>query len=225
VAVLQVHVLAHHTDLHGARSRLFELAHRVAPHAELRLARPNIQPLGQLRVQAFGMQQERQLVDARCVDCRDHTLYWNVGKQRDLLLETPWNRSIAATDQNVRLDTYLAHLAHRMLGGLGLELSGRDDVRHQGDVHADGVLGTGFQAQLANRFQKRQRLDVADGAAYFEDGNVGTFAGLVDALFDLVGDVRNDLIRGPQVFTTAFFADHRIVDAPGGDVGVSIQLA
>jgi hypothetical protein len=52
-----------------------------------------------------------------------------------------------------------------MLGGLGLQFAGRRDIRHQGQVDIEHPLAAKFVAELANRFEKRQALDVADGAA------------------------------------------------------------
>ena len=79
---------------------------------------------------------ERQLVDARHVDRRDHAVDRDVGEERDLALQSLRQRAIDAADQDVRLDADLAHLLHRVLRGLGLQLAGRRDVRHERDVHA-----------------------------------------------------------------------------------------
>ena len=63
--------------------------------------------------------------------------------------------------------------------------------------------------ELADRLEKRQRLDVADGAA---DSVMTTSASLVsaqpDALLDLVGDVGNDLDGRAEIVAAAFPADH-----------------
>ena len=75
-------------------------------------------------------------------------------------------------------------------------------------------------AQLANRLEEGQRLDVANRATDLDDDHVGlAVAGdASDALLDLVGDVRDDLDRAAQVVAAALLGDHRLVDAPGGDV-------
>ncbi len=107
VAVLQVHVLADHADADGAVRRLLELLDRVAPLGELGLARPDVEALGDLIVEPFGVEHERQLVDARDVHRRDHALHRHVREERDLLLQARRDRAIAATDQDVRLDADL----------------------------------------------------------------------------------------------------------------------
>ncbi len=111
-------------------------------------------------------------------------------------------------------------MVHRVLGRLGLGLAGRGDVGHQGQVHQHGALGAHFDAQLANRFEERLRLDVAHGTADFHQGHVGIAGTLDDAALDLVGDVRNDLNGGAQVITTALLAQHVLVDTAGGEVVV-----
>jgi len=80
-----------------------------------------------------------------------------------------------------------------MLGGLGLQLAGGGDVGHQREVHEHRLVGAALDPQLADRLEERQRLDVADGAADLDDADVEARGGGVDAVLDLVGDVRDDL--------------------------------
>src|SRR5690606_27303661 len=74
-----------------------------------------------------------------------------------------------------------------------------------------------FGADLADRFQERQRLDVADGAADLDQGDVETGGGRIDAALDLVGDVRDDLHGAAEVVAAALLADHCLVDLAGTD--------
>lgn len=104
-----------------------------------------------------------------------------------------------------------------MLGRLGLQLTGGGDVRHQGEVHEHGLFGATLGAHLADRFQERQRLDVADGAADLDQRHVEPGGGLVDATADLVGDMRDHLHGGAQVIAATLLADHVLVDPAGGD--------
>jgi hypothetical protein len=98
---------------------------------------------------------------------------------------------VAAADQDVRLDADTAELTDRVLGGLGLHLSGGLQVRHQRDVQVEDVLLARVAAHLADGLQERQRLDVADRAADLDDGAVRALGGAADGGFDLVGDVRD----------------------------------
>ena len=111
--------------------------------------------------------------------------------------------------QDLGLDADLAQLHHRVLGGLGLQLAGGADVRHQRDVHGDGVLGAHLEAQLPDRLEEGQRLDVADRAADLDDDDVDVLGALEDAGLDLVGDVGNDLHGAAQVFTAPLLLDDR----------------
>jgi len=77
--------------------------------------------------------------------------------------------------------------------------------------------GPRFGADLADRFQERQRLDVAHGAADLDQAHVEAFGGLDDAALDLVGDVRDHLHGAAEIIAAAFLADHVVVDPAGGD--------
>ena len=46
------------------------------------------------------------------------------------------------------------------------------DERHERDVDAERVLRARLDLQLADGLEERQRLDVADGAADLDDGDV-----------------------------------------------------
>ena len=106
-----------------------------------------------------------------------------------------------------------------MLGRLGLELLRHGDVRHQRYVHTDHILRAALQAQLSGRLQERQRFNIAHRAADFNDRYIKIFFKGAEAFFDFVGNVRNDLHGGPQIFAPAFFINDRLVNTAGG-VGV-----
>ena len=77
--------------------------------------------------------------------------------------------------------------------------------------HEHHVLVADVVAHLADRFQERQRLDVADRSADFDDADVGAarFGDALDVRFDLVGDVRNDLNGRAEIVAAALLLDHR----------------
>ena len=88
------------------------------------------------------------------------------------LMSSEIGRSVR-TIEDVRLNSDLHQLAHRVLRRLGLELSRRRDVRQQREMDEDRVLATDVVAELSNRLEERQRLDVADRAADLDDHDVG----------------------------------------------------
>ncbi len=114
----------------------------------------------------------------------------DVAEERDLALDVGGERLLAAAHEDVGLDPDLHELAHRVLRRLGLELAGRGDVGHQGEVHEQRVVAAHFLAELADGLEERQRLDVADGAADLGDDHIVPGRGAPDGVLDLVGDVR-----------------------------------
>ena len=133
-------------------------------------------------------------------------------------------RLFGAADQNVRLDADRTQLFHRVLRRLGLDLRRGRDIRHQRQVHVDDAVVSEFDAHLANRLEKRQRLDVTDRAADLDQADVGIAGALSHALLDLVGDVRDDLHRRAQVVAAALLGDHALVDAPGRVIAVAAAV-
>ena len=118
----------------------------------------------------------------------------------------------------MRLDSYLHQLADGVLGRLRLQFADGGEVRHQRQVHEDGVLATHVRAELTNRFQEGERLDITDRAADLRDHHVVVRGEPADRALDLVGDVRDDLHGGTEVVAASFLRDHRLIDTPGGDV-------
>jgi hypothetical protein len=104
------------------------------------------------------------------------------------------DRAVGAAHDGVGLDAAAAQLGDGVLGGLGLLLARRADERHERDVHVEDVLAADVLAELPDRLEERQDLDVADGAADLGDHDVDVVVGEAeDALLDLVGDVRDHL--------------------------------
>jgi hypothetical protein len=80
------------------------------------------------------------------------------------------------------------------------------------------VVASERDAKLADGFEERQRFDVADGAADFDDGHFGIAGAQENPALDFVGDVRDHLHRAAEVVAAAFLADHRFVDLAGSEV-------
>lgn len=165
------------------------------------------------------------VVDRLGVDRRDDGRLVHVAHQRDLALDGGGDVTVGAQHDRVGLDTDVAQGRDRVLGRLGLELTGGADVRQQRDVHDEDVVAADLVADLADGLQERQRLDVADGAADLGDDDVDVVGRhAADAVLDLVGDVRDDLHRVTEVLAAALLGDDRVVDLAGGDVGRAVQV-
>ena len=126
----------------------------------------------------------------------------------------------------VRLDADAAQRGHRVLGGLGLQLAGRADVRQQRHVQEEAAVPADLVPDLADGLQERQRLDVADRAAHLGDDHVARSGPPIvqDAGLDLVGDVRDDLDGVAQVVAAPLLGDDAGVDLAGGDVRRARQV-
>ena len=68
-----------------------------------------------------------------------------------------------AADDDVGMDTDAPQLVDRVLRGLRLQFACGIDEGDQRDVQIEHVLGAELVAELPDRLEERQGLDVADG--------------------------------------------------------------
>ena len=162
-------------------------------------------------VEALVVEHERDLVERRRVDARDDALLGHVAQLGDLLLQPRRDRPVGAAHDGVGLDAPAAQLGDRVLRGLGLLLARRADERHQRDVHVEDVVAADVLAELPDRLEEREDLDVADGAADLGDHDVDVLVGGEgeDAVLDLVGDVRDHLHGLAEVRAAPLLGEHR----------------
>ena len=73
-------------------------------------------------------------------------------------------------------------------------------------------------AELADRLEERQALDVADRAADLAEHEIEALIAVEDEILDRVGDVRDDLHRGAEIVAAPLLGDDVLIDAAGGDV-------
>ena len=219
VGVGQAHILADETDPHRRRC-LADAADKGLPLDQIH--RPGFQaelPAYDL-VEPLGPQDQGNLVEAGRVRACDHRFRRYVAQARDLELEFFGERGLAAADDGVGLHAPRAQLGDGMLSRLGLLLPGGPDERHQRDVHVADVLPAHVQAELPDRLEEGQDLDVADGAAYLRDHDVDVVAGESgDAALDLIGDVGDHLHGATEIVAAALRGDHVRVDRSGRPVG------
>ncbi len=148
----------------------------------------------------------------------DDRAEFHVAEERDLALDVVGDGPVGAHDQHVRLNSDLHQLANRVLRRLRLELARRRDERHEREVDEQRVLASHVVAELTDRLEERQGLDVADRAADFDDHDVGLGREPAHGRLDLVGDVRNHLNRRAEEFAASFLGDDVEVDAARRDV-------
>ena len=177
--------------------------------------------------EALGLEVERHLVDVAGVDRRDHR-------------PRPGCRRRARSSGGCRPVSGRFERSTRTSGSMPMRRSSLTECwvvlvfssptesryGHEGHVHEADVLAADVVAQLPDRLEERQRLDVADRPADLDDDDLGVRAGrrLADARLDLVGDVRDHLHGGAEEVAAPLLLDDRVVDRAGGHVGDARQV-
>ena len=164
VGVLEAGVLADDGDRHRA-FRVADALVDQAPGREIGRRRrldPDAENLGVEPGRVIGLGHRIDVVD---VERLDHRALAHVAEQAELAPLLLRDRAVGAAQQDVGLDADRAQLLDRVLGRLGLELAGAGDEGQQGEVDIDGLVARQIVAELADRLEERQPLDVADGAA------------------------------------------------------------
>ncbi len=85
-------------------------------------------------------------------------------------------------------------------------------------MHERGLAGIELLAELADRLEERQALDVAHRAADFAQHEIGVAMIGEDEFLDRVGDVRDHLHGGAEIIAAPLLGDDFLIDAAGGDV-------
>lgn len=93
-----------------------------------------------------------------------------------------------------------------------------DDQGHMNEHH---ILPAHLSRHLTDSLQEGLGLDVAHGAADLGDDHIGVLADGIDAIFDLVGDVGDDLHGAAQIVAGALAVEHVPVDLAGGNRGIA----
>ena len=144
----------------------------------------------------------------------------------DLLALFLGDGPLRAAHQDLGDDPDFPQAPDAMLGGLGFLLAGGFDIRQQRHMDIQRIILAQFPTQLPDGFQKRQAFNVADRAADLNNGHihVSGFGDLLDALFDLIGNMRDDLHGLAQIIPAALLGDHGIIDLAGGNAAVFGKL-
>ena len=87
------------------------------------------------------------------------------------------------------------------------------------------VVAAGILAELTERLEEREDLDVADSASDLGDHDVDVVGrDPADAALDLVGDVRDHLDGLAEIVAAPFGGEHRLIDRSGRRVRVARQV-
>ncbi len=174
-------------------------------------------------VEAGGVVALRHGVDVVDVARLDDGVFAHVAEQRQLAPLALRDRPVGAAEQDVGLDADRAQFLDRMLGRLGLQFAGAGDERQQRQMDVDRVVARQIVAELPDRLEERQALDVADGAADLAQHEIEVVVALADEVLDGVGDVRDHLDGGAEIVAAPLLGEDVLVDAAGGDVVLPVR--
>ena len=91
-------------------------------------------------------------------------------------------------------------------------------IGHQRQMDEGGRPARQLVAELADRLEEGQALDVADGAADLAQHEIDALVAGGDEVLDGVGDVGDDLHRRAEIIAAPLLGDDLLIDAPRGDV-------
>ena len=220
VSVGQFGIFADQRDL-DLLGRVLHLLHEGRPrrHVGFLLGR-QVQFVEHHLVEVLFVHLQRHFVDRRHVDRLHHGVGVDIAEQRHFAAQVGRQRMLRAQHEDVGLQPVFEQGLDRMLRGLGLQFARSGHIGDQRQVHERRALVAQRIAQLAYRFDERQRLDVAHRTADLGDYHVVNFLlrQHLDTALDLVGDMGDDLHGLAQVLALALLLDHALVDLSRRDV-------
>ena len=224
ICVLQCHVLAPQTNGHVLVGTLLPFGHG-SPFGEVGFPILQTQVVADAVCQTFVLQHHGHFVQGRCRHVLDNVFFPYITEHADLPLHILRNLQLCPADYHVGLNADRQQFLDGVLCGLGFQFIGAGNIRHQCHVNVHGIASAHFGDELTNRFQKRCALDVAYGTADLCDDNicVGFLADTIDAVLDLVGDVRDHLHSAAQIVAAAFLVQNGPVHFTGGNIVVDRQ--
>ena len=148
----------------------------------------------------------------------DDAVLVDIAEQRQFVLAALREREVGTADDHVGLNTDILEFLDRVLSRLGFLLAADPDIRNERDVNVDGVVLAENAAALTNGFEERRTFDIADRAADVDDHYVAFTVERKYAVFDLRGDVRNDLNGRAVVLASSLFRDDVGEHLPRGHV-------
>jgi len=153
-------------------------------------------------------------IDVADVGAGDDGAWIDVGEERNLVADVARELLVRAADDHVGMDTDAPQLVHGVLRRLRLQLAGGLDEGDERDMDVHHILRPHLPAELPERLEERERLDIADGAADLGDDDVGggRLGCAADARLDLVCDVRDDLHGRAQELALALLAQDGLPD-------------
>ena len=209
----------------GNRHIAFRVANALVdetPTREIRFA-VGFDPEGRehLAVEPGLMVGLRHRIDAVRVARFDHRARTHVAEQGELGSLALGDRPVGTAQQDVGLNADRAQFLDRVLGRLGLELARAGNERQERQVDVDGMMPGQLVAELPDRLEERQALDITDRAPDLAQDEIEALVAFPDEILDRVGDVGNHLNGGAEIIAAPLLGEDLLVDATGGDVVVA----
>ena len=214
VSVGQAYVFAYHRNINRGRKERFQ---RIKVDLGL-LQAETLQHLG---IKLLIEQRKRHFIDRRRINAGKHVFWGNVAEQGDLFSNLLGNFMVGAAHDEIRLNADGTQLLDAMLCRLCFHLMGCGNVRYQRYMHEQDIAVGALLLELARRLDKGLRFDVADGTADFRDYDIGVrlLRDAVQALFNGIGNMRNNLYGTAQEVAAAFAGNEALVNGTLREVG------
>ena len=224
IAVFDVFADERDRDLVG---RLDDASEHLLPVGHVDLSRRRqLQFLDDQLVEFIRVQAQRHFVDTVfAIFFFDDSATFEATHLSDFIAILRRNRSLGTTDNHIGLDADLAEFLHAVLRRFRFQFARCFQIRHERQVDEQAVRAARFERELTNRLEERHPFDVADGAADFGNHHVDIGRDeFANATLNFIGDVRNDLHRFAAILAATFFGDDRLIDFPGREVAIAVEV-
>ena len=133
---------------------------------------------------------------------------------------------VTTENDDVGGDAHSLELLHRMLGRLGLVLTGGVKIRNERNVNIKRIFAPHLAPDLTYGFKEGSAFNVAGRAADLGYDHIrrGLFAHAVNEVLDLVRYVRDHLHGAAKIFSVTLLVKNVGVDLAGREVGIFVEV-
>ena len=222
---MQLHIFAAQRDPDLFFAGMHPVQH-LLPLGHVDRAGGEVQDIAHDRGKVALFQHHGRLVQHGDSQVLDAALRAHVAEHGDLFADAVGHGRVHARHDNIGENAHALQFLDGMLGGLTLEFARTGDIGYERDVDEATVLPAHLARDLTNCLQKRLGLDITRRAADLGDDDIGVrrLSDLVDEGLDLVGDVRNDLHRLPEVLAVALLVEDVPVHLARSEVGELVEV-
>ena len=173
-------------------------------------------------IHLFIQQIQGNLIDGIGIDNLNDRFPIHIAEESDLFLHFIRHPLFHTAGDNIRMDPQPLQFVDAVLGRFCFRFAGSMEIRHEGAVNIEDIIGADFPFHLTDGFQKGLGLNIADGTADLGDHHIGIafFARTQNAFFDLIGHMRNHLHRTAEIITATFFFQNGVINLAAGGVAV-----